>query len=58
MSFFLFFSLKCKIVDVDNMRQRATVKLIPRIDLHALANKLLCICSLYFAFHYCLTVVK
>ncbi|KAL0438186.1 UNVERIFIED_CONTAM: putative transcription elongation factor SPT51 [Sesamum latifolium] len=29
-----------KVVDVDNVRQRATVKLIPRIDLQALANKL------------------
>jgi len=27
-------------VDVDNVRQRVTVKLIPRIDLQALANKL------------------
>ncbi|KAL8459360.1 hypothetical protein ACS0TY_036737 [Phlomoides rotata] len=29
-----------KVVDVDNVRLRATVKLIPRIDLQALANKL------------------
>ncbi|KAI9097600.1 hypothetical protein K1719_025371 [Acacia pycnantha] len=29
-----------KVVDVDNVRQRVTVKLIPRIDLQALANKL------------------
>ncbi|KAK6131503.1 hypothetical protein DH2020_034752 [Rehmannia glutinosa] len=29
-----------KVVGVDNVRQRATVKLIPRIDLQALANKL------------------
>ncbi|KAL6525005.1 hypothetical protein OROMI_030598 [Orobanche minor] len=29
-----------KVVDVDNVRQRATVKLIPRIDLQALASKL------------------
>jgi len=29
-------------VDVDNVRQRVTVKLIPRIDLQALANKLVC----------------
>ncbi|KAL8485314.1 hypothetical protein ACS0TY_027567 [Phlomoides rotata] len=29
-----------KVVDVDNVRQRTTVKLIPRIDLQALANKL------------------
>ncbi|GMH17129.1 hypothetical protein Nepgr_018970 [Nepenthes gracilis] len=29
-----------KVVDVDNVRQKATVKLIPRIDLQALANKL------------------
>ncbi|KAI8526637.1 hypothetical protein RHMOL_Rhmol12G0011200 [Rhododendron molle] len=29
-----------KVVDVDNVQQRVTVKLIPRIDLHALANKL------------------
>ncbi|KZV17344.1 suppressor of ty [Dorcoceras hygrometricum] len=29
-----------KVVDVDNVRQRATVKLIPRIDLQALANKI------------------
>ncbi|OMP05418.1 hypothetical protein COLO4_08860 [Corchorus olitorius] len=29
-----------QIVDVDNVRQRVTVKLIPRIDLQALANKL------------------
>ncbi|KAB1671507.1 hypothetical protein [Gossypium barbadense] len=28
------------VVDVDNVRQRVTVKLIPRIDLQALANKL------------------
>ncbi|CAA0809998.1 Putative transcription elongation factor SPT5 homolog 1 [Striga hermonthica] len=28
------------VVDVDNVRQRATMKLIPRIDLQALANKL------------------
>ncbi|XP_020517829.1 putative transcription elongation factor SPT5 homolog 1, partial [Amborella trichopoda] len=29
-----------KVLDVDNMRQRVTIKLIPRIDLKALANKL------------------
>ncbi|XP_044511668.1 putative transcription elongation factor SPT5 homolog 1 isoform X2 [Mangifera indica] len=29
-----------KVVDVDNVRQRVRVKLIPRIDLQALANKL------------------
>ncbi|OAY23542.1 putative transcription elongation factor SPT5 homolog 1 [Manihot esculenta] len=29
-----------KVVDVDNVRQRVTVKLIPRIDLQALAKKL------------------
>ncbi|KAL0749514.1 hypothetical protein Bca101_031517 [Brassica carinata] len=29
-----------KVVDVDNVRQRVTVKLIPRIDLQALASKL------------------
>ncbi|KAA3453572.1 Global transcription factor group A2 isoform 1 [Gossypium australe] len=29
-----------EVVDVDNVRQRVTVKLIPRIDLQALANKL------------------
>nr|GMD23606.1 putative transcription elongation factor SPT5 homolog 1 [Ipomoea batatas]GMD25024.1 putative transcription elongation factor SPT5 homolog 1 [Ipomoea batatas] len=29
-----------KIADVDNVKQRVTVKLIPRIDLQALANKL------------------
>ncbi|OVA13256.1 Transcription elongation factor Spt5 [Macleaya cordata] len=29
-----------KVVHVDNVRQRVTVKLIPRIDLQALANKL------------------
>ncbi|XP_061348102.1 putative transcription elongation factor SPT5 homolog 1 [Gastrolobium bilobum] len=29
-----------KVVDVDNVRQRVTVKLIPRIDLQGLANKL------------------
>ncbi|KAL1831157.1 hypothetical protein ACET3Z_000808 [Daucus carota] len=29
-----------KVVEVDNVRQRVTVKLIPRIDLQALANKL------------------
>ncbi|KAM0832722.1 hypothetical protein ACQ4PT_064717 [Festuca glaucescens] len=29
-----------KVVDVDNVRQKATVKLIPRIDLQALASKL------------------
>ncbi|KAJ7965435.1 Transcription elongation factor SPT5 [Quillaja saponaria] len=29
-----------KVVDVDNVRLRVTVKLIPRIDLQALANKL------------------
>ncbi|KAK4481332.1 hypothetical protein RD792_012217 [Penstemon davidsonii] len=32
--------LQCKVVDVDNVRLRATVKLIPRIDLQALASKL------------------
>jgi hypothetical protein len=29
-----------QVVDVDNVRQRAIVKLIPRIDLQALASKL------------------
>ncbi|GFZ09891.1 global transcription factor group A2 [Actinidia rufa] len=29
-----------QVVDVDNVRQRVTVKLIPRIDLQAIANKL------------------
>ncbi|GLT32208.1 hypothetical protein SLA2020_068910 [Shorea laevis] len=29
-----------KVVDVDNVRQKVTVKLIPRIDLQAVANKL------------------
>lgn len=29
-----------QVVDVDNVRKRVTVKLIPRIDLQALANKL------------------
>ncbi|KAM7255769.1 hypothetical protein ACFE04_011510 [Oxalis oulophora] len=29
-----------QVVDVDNVRQRVTVKLVPRIDLQALANKL------------------
>ncbi|XP_057449281.1 putative transcription elongation factor SPT5 homolog 1 isoform X2 [Lotus japonicus] len=29
-----------KVVDVDNVRQRVTVKLIPRVDLQALADKL------------------
>ncbi|CAN6440905.1 unnamed protein product [Victoria cruziana] len=29
-----------KVVDVDNVRQRVTIKLLPRIDLQALANKL------------------
>ncbi|KEH40208.1 global transcription factor group protein [Medicago truncatula] len=29
-----------KVVNVDNVRQKVTVKLIPRIDLQALANKL------------------
>ncbi|KAG6521396.1 hypothetical protein ZIOFF_018513 [Zingiber officinale] len=29
-----------KVVDVDNVRQKVTVKLIPRVDLQALANKL------------------
>ncbi|XP_010530229.1 PREDICTED: putative transcription elongation factor SPT5 homolog 1 isoform X1 [Tarenaya hassleriana] len=29
-----------KVVDVDNVRQRVTVKLIPRVDMQALANKL------------------
>ncbi|KAL6525045.1 hypothetical protein OROMI_030638 [Orobanche minor] len=29
-----------KVVDIDNVRQRATVKLIPRIDLQGMANKL------------------
>ncbi|KAF5955129.1 hypothetical protein HYC85_007985 [Camellia sinensis] len=29
-----------KVVDVDNVRQKVTVKLIPRIDLQAIANKL------------------
>ncbi|KAL7208512.1 hypothetical protein ACSBR1_030284 [Camellia fascicularis] len=28
-----------KVVDVDNVRQRVTVKLIPRLDLQAIANK-------------------
>uniref|UniRef100_A0A0C9RJB2 Transcription elongation factor SPT5 n=1 Tax=Wollemia nobilis TaxID=56998 RepID=A0A0C9RJB2_9CONI len=29
-----------KVMDVDNIRQRVTVKLVPRIDLQAMANKL------------------
>ncbi|XP_057873734.1 putative transcription elongation factor SPT5 homolog 1 [Cryptomeria japonica] len=29
-----------KVMDVDNVRQRVTVKLVPRIDLQAMANKL------------------
>lgn len=29
-----------QVVDVDNVRQKVTIKLIPRIDLQALANKL------------------
>ncbi|KAE8715300.1 putative transcription elongation factor SPT5-like protein 1 [Hibiscus syriacus] len=33
-------SVESKVVDVDNVRQRVTVKLILRIDLPALANKL------------------
>ena len=37
-----FSSSDLKVVDVDNVRQRVTVKLIPRIDLQALANKLVC----------------
>jgi transcription elongation factor SPT5 len=31
-----------KVVDVDHVRQRAQIKLIPRIDLQALAAKLVC----------------
>ncbi|KAJ1688274.1 hypothetical protein LUZ63_019664 [Rhynchospora breviuscula] len=30
-----------KVVDVDNVRQKVTVKLIPRVDLQAIANKIL-----------------
>lgn len=39
-----------QVMDVDNVRQKVVVKLIPRIDLQALANKLVCLfCwSLYF----------
>lgn len=44
--FEIFFS-KCKVVHIDNVRQRATVKVIPRIDLQALANKLVCFCSFF-----------
>ena len=29
-----------QVVDVDNVRQRVTVKLIPRVDLQMIANKL------------------
>ena len=29
-----------KVMDVDNVRQRVTIKLVPRIDLKAMANKL------------------
>lgn len=29
-----------KVMDVDNVRQRVTIKLVPRIDLQAMANKL------------------
>jgi transcription elongation factor SPT5 len=47
-SLLIFRSLILKVVDVDNVRQRVTVKLIPRIDLQALANKLVS-----FHFHYC-----
>lgn len=35
------------------MRQRVTVKLIPRIDLQALANKLVCVITLSFLFSVC-----
>ena len=35
-----------QVVDVDNVRQRVTVKLIPRIDLQALASKLVWIFSI------------
>ena len=42
--------LKCKVVDVDNVRLRATVKVIPRIDLQALSNKLVCVCNFLLGF--------
>ena len=29
-----------QVMDVDNVRQRVTIKLVPRIDLQAMANKL------------------
>jgi transcription elongation factor SPT5 len=47
-SWLIFQALILKVVDVDNVRQRVTVKLIPRIDLQALANKLVC-----FRLDYC-----
>jgi hypothetical protein len=31
-----------QVVDVDHVRQRAQIKLIPRIDLQALAAKIVC----------------
>lgn len=40
MFLYLTSSFFSQVVDVDNVRQRVTVKLIPRIDLQALANKL------------------
>lgn len=46
----LLFLCNWKVVDVDNVRQRATVKLIPRIDLQALANKIVCVPSFLFLF--------
>ena len=36
-----------QVVDVDNVRQRVTVKLIPRIDLQVLASKLVSHISLF-----------
>ena len=43
--YFKLFALK--VVDVDNVRQKVTLKLIPRIDLPALAAKL--VGTVYFA---------
>lgn len=37
-----------QVVDVDNVRQRVTVKLIPRVDLQTLANKLVGSLSFFF----------
>lgn len=40
-----------QVVDVDNVRQRVTVKLIPRIDMQALANKLVNISNVTLGFY-------